>query len=112
MNMADANVFVDHFPEAPAEIEEQLVRVFGGTMWTDGQQRVIEELTRQYCEESRVLAKKCAGENEWRSHLFLGLLQPLNRLEPEILMFSAFKKREYSFNFTGNVQTDTNCILA
>ena len=29
MNMADANVFVDHFPEAPAEIEEQLVRVFG-----------------------------------------------------------------------------------
>jgi hypothetical protein len=22
MNMADANVFVDHFPEAPAEIEE------------------------------------------------------------------------------------------
>ena len=112
MNMADANVFVDHFPEAPAEIEEQLVRVFGGTMWTDGQQRVIEELTRQYCEESRVLAKKCAGENEWRSHLFLGLLQPLNRLEPEILMLSASEKREYSFNFTGNVQAGTNCILA
>jgi hypothetical protein len=45
-----------------------------------------------------VLAKKCAGENEWRSHLFLGLLQPLNRLEPEILMLSASEKREYSFN--------------
>ena len=81
-------------------------------MWTDGQQRVVEELTRQYCEESRVLAKKCAGENEWRSHLFLGLLQPLNRLEPEILMLSASEKREYNFNFTRNVQMDTNCILA
>ena len=51
---------------------------------------------RQYCEELRVLAKKCAGENEWRSHLFLGLLQPLDRLEPEILMLSASEKREFA----------------
>jgi hypothetical protein len=57
-------------------------------MWTDGQQRVIEELTRQYCEESKVLAKKRAGENERRSRLFLGSLQPLNRFEPEILMLA------------------------
>jgi hypothetical protein len=117
MNMADANVFVDHFFEAPAEIEEQVVRVFGGITWTDSQHKVIEELTRQYCEESRVLAKKCAGENEWRSHLFLGLLQPLNRLEPEILMLSASEKRESAtlslqLQFCRNVQADTNCILA
>ncbi|KAH8724208.1 hypothetical protein GQ44DRAFT_709292 [Phaeosphaeriaceae sp. PMI808] len=33
MNMADANVFVDHFPEAPATIDEQLGCVFGGATW-------------------------------------------------------------------------------
>jgi hypothetical protein len=58
MNMADVNVFVDYFPEAPAEIKEHLIRVFSGTIWTDGQQRVIEELTRQYCEESRGVGKE------------------------------------------------------
>lgn len=96
MNMADANVFVDHFPEAPATIDEQLGRVFGGATWAANQRGAIEELARQYCEESRVLAKKCAGENEWRSQLFLGLLQPLSRLEPEILMLSASEKREFA----------------
>lgn len=94
MNMADANVFVDHFPEAPAAIEEQLGRVFGGTTRADSYSRVIQELTRQYCEESRILAKKCAGEHEWRSQLFLGLLQPLSRLQPDVLMLSASEKRE------------------
>ncbi|KAF1363887.1 hypothetical protein EJ07DRAFT_172799 [Lizonia empirigonia] len=93
INMADANVFVDHFPEAPATIDEQLGRVFGG-VWAANQRGAVEELARQYCEESRVLAKKCAGENEWRSQLFLGLLQPLNRLGPEILMLNASEKRE------------------
>ncbi|KAF2816717.1 uncharacterized protein BDZ99DRAFT_373539 [Mytilinidion resinicola] len=92
MNMADANVFVDHFPEAPAKVEEQIERVFGGNAWAASQRTAIEELARHYCQESRVLAKKCAGENEWRSHLFLGLLQPLNRLEPEVLMLSASEK--------------------
>ncbi|KAF2187585.1 hypothetical protein K469DRAFT_704485 [Zopfia rhizophila CBS 207.26] len=58
------NVFVNYLPEAPAEIEEQPIRVFGRTARTYSQQRVIEELTRQCCEEFRVLAKKCAGENE------------------------------------------------
>jgi hypothetical protein len=43
-----------------------------------------------------VLAKKCAGENEWRSQLFLGLLQPLSRLGPEILMLNASEKREFA----------------
>lgn len=94
MNMADANVFVDYFPEAPTKIEAQLRRVFDRATWADKQWEAIEELTMQYCEESRVLAKKCAGENEWRSHLYLGLLQPLSRLEPEILMLSASEKRE------------------
>lgn len=96
MNMADANVFVDHFPEAPATIDEQLGCVFGGATWVASQRGAIEELARQYCEESRVLAKKCAGENEWRSQLFLGLLQPLSRLEPEIFMLSASEKREFA----------------
>ncbi|KAF2787050.1 hypothetical protein K505DRAFT_258535 [Melanomma pulvis-pyrius CBS 109.77] len=88
INMADANVFVDHFPEAPATIDEQLGRVFGGATWAASQWAAIEELARQYCEISRVLAKKGAGVNEWRSQLFLGLLQPLSRYEPEILMLT------------------------
>ncbi|KAF2184290.1 hypothetical protein K469DRAFT_709009, partial [Zopfia rhizophila CBS 207.26] len=58
------NVFVNHLPEAPAEIGEQPIRVFSRTVRTYSQQRVVEELTRQYCEESRVLAKKSAGWNE------------------------------------------------
>ncbi|RFU31547.1 hypothetical protein B7463_g4790, partial [Scytalidium lignicola] len=92
MNMADANVFVDHFPEAPIEIEEQLVLVFDRPTCIESQQGVIEALTTHYCEESRVLAKKCAGENEWRSNLFHGLLQPLSRLEGENLMLSASER--------------------
>ncbi|KAF2257908.1 hypothetical protein CC78DRAFT_549542 [Lojkania enalia] len=92
MNMADANLFVDHLPEAPAEVETQLRRVFGDTTLLAKHKRAIDRLAIQYCEESRVLAKKCAGENEWRSHLFLGLLQPLERLEPDTLMLSASEK--------------------
>ncbi|KAI1516007.1 hypothetical protein Ptr86124_004544 [Pyrenophora tritici-repentis] len=68
MNMADANLFVDHFPEAPNAVEEQL--------------RCI------YCERSRTLAKRCA----WRSHLASDLLEPLSEPGPEALMFSASEK--------------------
>lgn len=94
MNMADANLFVDHLPEVPAEVETQLRRVFGDTTLLAKHERAIDRLARHYCEESRVLAKKCAGESEWRSHLFLGLLQPLERLEPDTLMLSASEKRK------------------
>ncbi|KAF1996764.1 hypothetical protein P154DRAFT_306280 [Amniculicola lignicola CBS 123094] len=108
MNMADANVFVDHFPEAPATIDEQLGYIFDGATWVASQLAAVEELARQYCEESRVLAKKCAGENEWRSQLFLGLLQPLSRHKAEILMLSASEKREF---VASTVRADTNCNL-
>lgn len=94
MNMADANIFVDYFPDAPTEVETQLGQIFGDTTWL-GKQGTIGGLAKQYCEESRVLAKKCAGESEWRSHLFLGLLQPLERLEPDTLMLSASEKRKF-----------------
>lgn len=90
--MADANVFVDHFPEAPAQVEAQLNQIFAPQPWTEHRKKLIETLTNQYCEECRVLAKKCAGENEWRGNLFLGLLQPLVRLDPEIMMLSASEK--------------------
>lgn len=95
MNMADANLFVDHFPEAPTEVETQLGRIFSDTASLFEQDGVVDRLARLYCEESRVLARKCAGENEWRSHLFMGLLQPLERLEPDTLMLSASEKRKY-----------------
>jgi hypothetical protein len=114
MNMADANMFVVHFPEAPATIDVRLGRVFGGATWAASQRAAIEELMGQYCKQSRVLAKKCAGENEWRSQLFLGLLQPLSRLEPEILMLSASETREFvpsilheSFERTLTVTSDS-----
>jgi hypothetical protein len=96
MNMADANVFVDHLPEAPGMIDEQLGRVFDGGTWAASQRGAIEELARQYCEESRVLAKKHAGENEWKSQLFSGLLRPLSRIGPEVLMLNASEKREFA----------------
>ncbi|KAF1352905.1 hypothetical protein EJ07DRAFT_183084 [Lizonia empirigonia] len=51
MNMADANVFIDHFPEAPATIDEQHGRIFGGVTWAASQRGQVEVLARQYCEE-------------------------------------------------------------
>jgi hypothetical protein len=94
MNMADANVFVDHLPDPPPAIEEQLGYILGSNPWLDSQRGTIEELATQYCEKSRLLAKRCAGENEWRSQLSLGLLQPLIGLELDnILVLSASEKR-------------------
>ena len=117
--MADANVFVDHFPEAPATIDDQLGRILDGVTWAGSQRGAVEELARQYCEESKALAKNCAGENEWRSQLLLSLLQPLSRSEPEILMLDASEKRECvtailrePFKYTLNVTWDTLGIRA
>lgn len=93
--MWEANVFVDHFPDAPAAVDKQTEGIFGRNNWTSSYHGVIEQLARQFCEESRELAKQCAGENEWR-FLLLGLLKPLHRLAPDILMLTASEKREFT----------------
>jgi hypothetical protein len=105
MNMADANVFVDHFPEAPSEIQSRLDRVFGESSWHPDQQDLLKVLAEQYCSESRVLARNCAGENEWRSNLFLGLLQRLARLDAETLMLSASDKREFARSYSWSMNS-------
>jgi hypothetical protein len=119
MNMADTNVFIDHFPEAPATIDEQLGRIFDGATWAGSQRGAIEELGRQYCEDPRALANICFGESERRSQLLLGLLQPLSRSEPEIVMLDTSEKRECMtailrepFKYTLNVTSDSLGIRA
>jgi hypothetical protein len=110
MNMADASVFVDHFPEPPAEVEARLGHVFGEPSWSEDRQHLLKELAKQYCEECRVLAKKCAGENEWRSNLFLSL-QQLSRLDTEVLMLSASEKRECLHASRGRHRRTANTLL-
>jgi hypothetical protein len=70
----------------------------------------LKELAKQYCEECRVLAKKCAGENEWRSNLFLSL-QQLSRLDTEVLMLSASEKRECLHASRGRHRRTANTLL-
>jgi hypothetical protein len=58
MNMADASVFIDHFPETPVTIDEQLGRIFDGVTWAGSQRGAVEELARQYCERPEGIGEK------------------------------------------------------
>lgn len=106
-NMADANVFVDHFPDPPADVEDQLKHTFGITLLDDiGQAPLIDDLSNssairsmiaelavKYCHQSRQMAKDCAGEGEWKGYLLSGLVRPLQALWPNTLKLSASEKR-------------------
>ena len=93
MIMAEANIFVEHFPEAPGSIDEKLGRVLSGVPGGASQHEAIEGMARQYCERSRELAKDCAGKIEWVD-LCSNLLQLLGKLGPEILKLSVSRGRE------------------
>ncbi|KAL5121059.1 hypothetical protein ACEQ8H_000909 [Pleosporales sp. CAS-2024a] len=90
-NMADANVFVDHYHDPPPEVDARLKRIFAEAVPSAEQLKLLNTLSEQYCTDCRVLAKKCAGENEWRSNLFLNLLQ-LTKPDSEVFMLSASEK--------------------
>ena len=106
-NMADASVFVDHFPEPPSDVEDQLKHIFGISMLGDignifpspnpsgalAIQTAVRELAERYCHKSRQMAKDCAGEGQWKSYLLTGLVEPMQELWPDIVKLSASEKR-------------------
>lgn len=109
-NMADASVFVDHFPEPPLDMVDQLKHIFGVSVLEDiGQassghnpsgalavQNKIGELAEKYCHKSRQMAKECAGEGQWKSYLLTGLVEPMQELWPDIIKLSASEKRKFA----------------
>ena len=106
-NMADASIFVDHFPEPPSDVENQIKNIFGvsaleniGQAPSDHSQvsasaikNDIDEFAKKYCHRSRQMAKDCVGEGQWKSCLLTGLVEPMQELWPEILKMSASEKR-------------------
>jgi hypothetical protein len=106
--MADASVFVDHSPEPPVDVEDQLKHIFEVSTLEDiGQvsfshhlsgasavQNTFKELAEKYCHRSRQMAKDCAGEGQWKSYLLTGLVEPMQELWPETLKLSASEKRK------------------
>ncbi|KAF2734296.1 hypothetical protein EJ04DRAFT_467030 [Polyplosphaeria fusca] len=102
-NIADANVFVDQTPEPPLDVMELLMHIFGVSVLEDiGRasydhstsrslviQNKTDELAEKYCSKSRQMAKDCAGEGEWKSHLLTGLMEPISELLSETLKLSA-----------------------
>lgn len=108
-NMADASVFVDHFPEPPPDVEDQLKQIFEVSMLEDigkasfGQgllgrsvvQNGAGELAERYCHKSRQMAKDCTGEGQWKSWLLTGLVEPMQELWPDIVKLSASEKRRF-----------------
>lgn len=103
--MADSGIFVDHKPEPPSDVEDQLKQIFGvlelddiGKMSLNQElhefpdRRKIEELAERYCHKSRQMSKDCAGEGQWKSYLLTGLVEPLQDLWPDILKLSASEK--------------------
>lgn len=112
-NMADASIFVDHFPKPPSDVEDQLKHIFEVSILehigrpcsshhdlsgVSAVQNKIEELAEKYCHMSRQAAKDCAGEGAWKSHLS-GLVEPMRSLWPEIIALSQSEKRRFA-NFT------------
>ncbi|KAF2006573.1 hypothetical protein P154DRAFT_481360 [Amniculicola lignicola CBS 123094] len=104
-NMADASLFVDHFPEPPLDVEDQLKHIFQVSMsgeignsvsshnFSSAQivQTTVSELAEKYCHKSRQMAKDCAGEGQWKSSLLAGLVEPMQELWPDIAKLSAYK---------------------
>lgn len=106
--MADANVFVDHLPEPPSDVEDQLKQIFEVSVLEDigkvsSSQQPIEagkhnlaELAERYCHKSRQMAKDGVGEGQWKSYLLTGLVEPIQELWPDVLKLSVSEKRRYA----------------
>jgi len=109
-NMADVSIFVDHASEPPSDIEEQLKDIFNVSMLEDighvspshslsGGSAVhvdIGQLAERYCLKSRQMAKDCAGEGQWKSHLLTGLVEPMQELWLDQVKLSASEKRRFA----------------
>lgn len=95
--MADANIFVDHMPEPPPDVADQLKRVFGVASLEDIGKALhdtpSEMIAERYCRQSRQMARDCAGDREWKSCLLSYLMDPIQELWPEIVKLSASKER-------------------
>lgn len=106
-NMADASVFIDHFPEPPQDVDDQLKHIFDVSVLEDigktsfscdlyatlAAQNRVGELSERYCHKSRQMAKDCAGEGQWKSCLLSGLVEPIQELWPDVIKISASEKR-------------------
>jgi hypothetical protein len=99
-----ALVFVERDPKLPTHIAIHVKRILGTdtTRNAGGQEgdedttrdALVAAFTKRYRDKCWLLVGDCTSEGEWRSSIYLDLIDPLSRLWSPVLKLSASKKRE------------------
>lgn len=97
LNMGNANVYVDQYPDAPESIARQVEALFSAEFAEENEKKTqrVEELAREYQARCRAHAKgNTSGESVWRSE-FWSLMELLSMLWTNMLKLNMGEKRKW-----------------